>query len=164
MRSVVIFDTRFGNTEKVARALATGLAKTGVEALAVNVRDFDSSSLGGYDLICVGAPTEAFSASKPMKDFLSIAKLADLSDKHGFAFDTKIQSRLSGSAAKFIEKHLESWNLRIIAPRESAIVSTTSGAGGVRGARLADGEEGRFEEIGASIGRTLVKTGEQILR
>ena len=88
-----------------------------------------------------------------MKDFLSrLEGRTNLGGKFGFAFDTKLDSRLSGSAAKYIEKKLEELNLKTVKPRSSAIVS-----GGTKDNVLREGEEGRFEEIGDEIGAVLAK-------
>lgn len=97
---VVIFDSKFGNTEKVARSLASGLKMAGVQATCLNVKDVQVGSLIEYDVIAVGAPTQAFTASKPVKDFLSrMEGLQGLREKYGFAFDTKFRNRLAGSGA-----------------------------------------------------------------
>jgi flavodoxin len=151
MRACVIFDTRYGNTEKIAKSFETGLKQAGVQTVCVNARNVAVDSLKQYDLICVGAPTEAFTASKPMKEFLGKLKSIDLSGKYGFAFDTKLDSRFSGSAAKFIEKDLRNLGFQIIAPRESAIVFGVKKEEG--GAKLKEGEEKRFEQIGNEIAK-----------
>ncbi|MGA2240256.1 MAG: flavodoxin domain-containing protein [Candidatus Bathyarchaeia archaeon] len=153
MRGCVIFDTRYGNTEKIAKSFETGLKQAGVQTVCLNAKDVAVESLKQYDLICVGAPTEAFTAYKPMKEFLRKLKSIDLSGKHGFAFDTKINAPLSGSAAKFIEKELSNKGLQIIAPRESAIVFGVKKEEG--GARVKEGEEKRFEQIGLQVGTAL---------
>lgn len=161
IKAIVIFDTRYGNTEKIAESLETGLKQAGVQTVCVNTKDVAVDSLQQYDLICVGAPTEAFTASKPMKEFLGRLKNTDLSGNCGFAFDTKLDSRLSGSAAKFIEKELINLNLRIIAPREAAIVFALKERGATTGARLKEGEEKRFEEIGLRVGTMIAQSGAQ---
>jgi len=155
MRACVIFDTRYGNTEKVARSFETGLKEAGIQTVCVNAKDVAVDSLKQYDLICVGAPTEAFTASKPMKEFLGKLKSTDLSGKYGFAFDTKLDSRFSGSAAKFIEKELSNKGLQIIAPRESALVFSLKERGATTGARLKEGEEKRFGQVGLQVGSAL---------
>ena len=157
----MIFDTRYGNTEKIAKSLETGLKKAGIETVCVNAKDVAVDSLKQYDLICVGAPTEAFTASKPMKEFLGKLKSIDLSGKYGFAFDTKLDWRFSGSAAKFIEKELNNLGLQIIAPRESAIVFSLKETGEITGARLKEGEEERFEQIGLQVGTMTAQSGGQ---
>jgi flavodoxin len=157
MRTCVIFDTRYGNTEKIAKSFETGLKEAGVQTVCVNARDVAIDSLKQYDLICVGAPTEWLTASKPMKEYLGKLKSTDLSGKHGFAFDTKFDAPLSGSAAKFIEKELKNLGLQIIAPRQSAIVLGLKKEEG--GARLKEGEEKRFEQIGLQVGTALAARG-----
>jgi len=163
MRAYVIFDTRYGNTEKIAKSFETGLKEAGVQTVCVNAKDVAVDSLKQYDLICVGAPTEAFSASKPMKEFLGKLKSIDLSGKYGFAFDTKLDWRLSGSAAKFIEKELNNLGLEVIAPHESAIVFTLKERGAITGARLKEGEEKRFEQIGLQVGTITAQSGRQTI-
>ena len=151
IKAIVIFDTRYGNTEKIAKSFETGLKEAGMQTVCVNAKDVIVDSLKQYDLICVGAPTEGFSASKPMKEFLGKLKSINLSGKYGFAFDTKLNWRFSGSAAKFIEKELNDLSLRIIAPRESAIVFTLKERGAITGAKLKEGEKKRFEQIGLQV-------------
>jgi len=151
----VIFDSRFGNTEKVAISLEAGLEAAGVKAECFTSRDVKVESIKEYDLICVGAPTEAFSASKPMKEFLGRLKGNELSGKCGFAFNTKVDSRFSGSGAKFIEKDLERLGLRILEPRESAIVVGSRGKDGANVTTLRKGEEERLHQIGKRLGTAL---------
>jgi flavodoxin len=163
MRACVIFDTRYGNTEKIARSFEMGLQEAGLQTFCANAKDVAIDSLNQYDLICVGAPTEAFSASKPMKEFFGKLKGVDLSGKYGFAFDTKLDWRLSGSAAKFIEKELNSLGLQVIAPRESAIVFSLKERGAITGAKLKEGEEKRFEQIGLQVGTVTAQSGGQTI-
>jgi len=151
MKSIVIYGSRYGNTEKIAKSLEAGLKAAGVETACVDEAAVKAEDLRQYDLICVGAPTEMFSAYKPTKDFLD-GLAVDLSGKFGFAFDTKVDSHFSGSAAKVIERELDSFRLKIVAPRESAIVIAEKG---VKGAHLKEGEEARFEQIGRELGKTL---------
>ncbi len=162
MKAHVIFDTRYGNTEKIAKSFEAGLQQAGLQTICVNAKEVAVDTLKQHDLICVGAPTEAFTASKPMKEFIGKLKTIDLSGKYGFGFDTKLDSRLSGSAAKFIEKELISLGLRIIAPRESAIVFSLKERGAITGARLKEGEEQRFERIGLQVGMVLAAASERM--
>lgn len=163
MKAIVIYHTRFGNTERIAKSLEMGLKEaSGIEdVVCTNVRDIvsaldDDDSLKEYDIICIGAPTEGFSAPKPIKEFLGKLKHVNLAGKYGFAFDTKVDSKLSGSAAKFIEKELKSQGLQIIAPRESAIVFALKEMGEITGARLKEGEDERFKHIGLQLGTELL--------
>ena len=163
MKAILVYDTRFGNTEKITKALESGLKRVaGIETIYIRAGEITKSAttdlLKGYDLICIGAPTEGFTASKPMKEFLDKLKEANFADKYGFAYDTKIDSRLSGSAAKRIEKVMIDRGFKMIVARESALVMTVKDKGAISGARLKEGEDTRFEQIGERIGKVITST------
>jgi len=152
MKACVIFDSRYGNTEKIARSLEAGLRQAGIETVCANANDLTlEDSLAQYDLICLGAPTEWHTASKPTRALLRELKGIDLSGKYGFAFDTRFAAPLSGSAAKLIEKELKDRGIVMIASRESAIVAGAKGGATL----LKEGEEERFRQIGARVGSAL---------
>jgi len=154
-KAIVLYGSVFGNTEKVAKALSTGIQRH-CRVDCVNIKDADPKRFAEYGLIAIGAPTQAHSAYKPMKDFLSsLEGTKNLVGVLGFAFDTRFDMPLSGSAAKYIEKRLEELGFKIFAPRASAIVS-----GGMKDNVLRDGEEARFEKIGDEIGSGLARLTE----
>jgi hypothetical protein len=62
-RARVIYESMFGNTEWIARAVADGLRREGFDATVVAVTDADHAD--DQDLLVVGAPTHAFSLSRP---------------------------------------------------------------------------------------------------
>lgn len=159
-RAIVIFDTRYGNTEKIAKSLEAGLRESGIQTACVNAKEATLESLKEYDLIAVGAPTEWLSASKPMKEFLGKLESADLSGRYGFAFDTKLERPLSGSAGKHIEKEMKKLGLESIAPRESAAVFGTSSS--MSSMTLKEGEDKKFEQIGLQVGTALLAKGRKI--
>jgi len=161
MKAIIIYHTRYGNTERIAKSLEIGLKEaSGIQdVVCTNVRDIVSvDSLKEYDIICIGTPTEGFSAPKPIKQFLGKMKGVNLAGKYGFAFDTRLSSRFSGSAAKYIEKELKSQGLQIISPLESAIVFALKD-----GARLKEGEDKRFKQVGLHVGSASVQSGSNIL-
>lgn len=166
MKAIVIYHTRFGNTERIAKSLEIGLKETAdiQDVVCTNVRDAvtDIDSLKEYDIICVGAPTEGFSAPKPIKQFLTKLKGFNLAGKYGFAFDTRVDSCLSGSAARFIEKELKSQGLQIVSPLESAIVFALKEMGTITDARLKEGEDKRFEQIGLHVGTASVQRSSKL--
>jgi flavorubredoxin len=181
-KAVVIFDTRYGNTRKVAQALAKGIHKNPIEVATFNIHDAKIGTLSGYDFIAIGGPTHYATASKPMKDFLKELEQTNLRGKYGFAFDTRVDSFWAGSAAKVIERKLKASGLQIVRPHSSAIVSRseegekskeaeTVGTREEKRARrarekeerrakvtLEQGMEQLFEKIGAEMGEILVKS------
>jgi len=152
MSAAVLFSTRYGTTERVARAFGTGLSEAGMQTVCMNTQQVTPESLKKYDLICLGGPTEVFGATKPIKEFLRAAASTDLEGKLGFAFDTKLDSRMSGSAAKYIEHSLDDQGVHLVAHRESAIVTTKKEGGKIVGAELKAGEEERFIQLGIRVG------------
>ena len=176
MKACVIFDTVYGNTEKIARALEAGLKEAGVETVCVDVKDVPPDELAQYDLLCVGGPTQYQTASRAMQEFVSSLG-SDLAGKAGFAFDTRRDSFWAGSAAKYIEGGLRRRGLEIVYQRTSATIvklqpgkrkqdfetkeawkewrHTSEG--------LREGEEQRFLQLGVRIGRAMLNRprGEQ---
>lgn len=130
-KAIVVYDTRFGNTEEIARALALGVEKQGVEVDCVKVDEVDIDGLVEYDLLAIGGPTHMAGISQPMKEFLEEVKTVDIRGKKGFCFDTRNQSRLNrfdlNSAARRIEKKMKRMKVKMIKPRESAIVEGREG-------------------------------------
>src|SRR3954454_11104253 len=65
MRALVVYESMFGNSERVARAVADGLGAH----VDVEVRDVALAHAGevpeGVDLLVVGGPTHALSLSRP---------------------------------------------------------------------------------------------------
>ncbi len=147
-KAMVIYDTKFGNTEKIAKALAEGMTKKGVEADCINVKEVQIGRLNEYDLLAVGGPTHAFGLSKPMKILLKELEGTDLHGKKAFAFDTKLKSKFAGSAGKKIEARLEKLGMNVVRPHASAVFNSKE-------ARLEEGAEETFRQIAADIAASL---------
>jgi len=148
-KAIVIYDTGFGNTEKIARALARGIEKQGVKVDCVNVDEVDVDKLVEYDFLAIGGPTHMHGVSKPMKAFFGKMKSLDIGGGiRAFAFDTRLDSWWAGSAAKGIEKSLKKLGMKIVKSRESAIVKGREGP-------LEEGIEEKFEQMGVEIAESI---------
>jgi hypothetical protein len=66
MRALVAYESMFGNTERVARAVAAGLRLEGIDATVVDVGEHPEADLTDVDLLVLGAPTHGFSLSRPV--------------------------------------------------------------------------------------------------
>ena len=64
-KTVIVFESMFGNTEKLAREMGDGLASEGGQVVLADVRHVRAEDFAGCDLIVLGAPTHAFSLSRP---------------------------------------------------------------------------------------------------
>jgi len=63
MRAVIVYESMFGNTRRIAESIADGLAWEDVEVIGVT--HAGQEALGGTDLLVVGGPTHAWSMSRP---------------------------------------------------------------------------------------------------
>jgi flavodoxin I len=84
MNTLVIYDSIFGNTEKIAQAIGTALGCTVRKVNAVQPAD-----LNGIKLLIVGSPTRAFGATPAMKSFLSGLPAGSLTGVRTAVFDTR---------------------------------------------------------------------------
>ena len=64
LRALVVHESMFGNTERIALAVAQGLRAGGAEVSVVAVADAPDALPDEVDLLVVGAPTHAFSLSR----------------------------------------------------------------------------------------------------
>lgn len=144
MKAVVVFESMFGNTERIARAIAEGLAEHG-QVDVVNVDDMGGP--GPVDLLVVGGPTHAFgmsrrstrkaareqatgelvSRSTGVREWLS--GIGTGSGSAAAAFGTHISKarRVPGSAVKGIAKRLRAKGYRQLAKPENFYVDDTLG-------------------------------------
>ncbi len=167
-KTIVIYDSRFGNTEKIARALARGMEEQGVKVDSIKVDEVDVDKLVEYDFLAIGGPTHRLNVSESMKVFLEKLNSVNLRGKEAFAFDTRRRHWLAGSAAKVIEKKLHELGLRIAKQYSSAIVFEEEKGKKQeseskeewkerwhRSARLQECMEEMFEQIGVEIAKSI---------
>ena len=89
MKALIVYDSFFGNTEKIALAVgkAFGSAK---EVTTCKASDVKPNILAGLDYLIVGSPTRAFSPSPATKSFLKGISSKQLAGIKVAAFDTRI--------------------------------------------------------------------------
>lgn len=149
MKTLVIYDSVFGNTEQVAQAI--GKALEDQEALVLPVSQIKPEQLTGLRLLIVGSPTRSFRPTEAMTRFLRGIPSANLKGVRVAAFDTRIVVaearsallsffvRLSGPAAyaaKHIADSLQKGGGNLVAPPVGFFVQGTEGP-------LKEGELGR---------------------
>jgi menaquinone-dependent protoporphyrinogen IX oxidase len=67
MKALVLYDSKWGNTELVAKAIAQGI---GGGAKALQVGDHSAGEADMMELLDIGSPVLAGRVSKPMQEFL----------------------------------------------------------------------------------------------
>lgn len=165
MKALVVFESLFGNTEQVARAVATGLSRH----MQVELREVSEAprAINDFlDLLVVGGPTHAFTMTRPNTREDAIRQgasrgsreigirewLANLhSGPHSelvATFDTKVEKvrHLPGSAAKGAAKVARKRGYPSAGRAESFYVADVSGP-------LLEGELDRAQAWGERLGK-----------
>jgi flavodoxin I len=136
MKTLVVYDSVYGNTERIAKAI--GDAITG-EVEVVRVGQVNTSELKPFDLLIVGSPTHGGRPTQPTRDFLKEVPDLALKDTNVAAFDTRFPHRLAaifGYAAGRIAGSLKRKGATLIGSPEGFFVKGTEGP-------LKEGELGR---------------------
>lgn len=123
MNSLVIYGSRYGNTQKIAYAIGAGLRAWGpVEVMAAE--NAHGIRLHGYDLVVLGGPTEGHGVTKAMADYVD--QIGDaFTGINTAAFDTRLTwpKWMSGSAAGDIAKRLQGFGASLVAQPASFLVA-----------------------------------------
>jgi multimeric flavodoxin WrbA len=68
--ALIIYWSKTGNTEKVAKAIEQGLGEAGIQVILKKPEEADTLDYFDYDLICVGCPSYSWHPPEPMTQFL----------------------------------------------------------------------------------------------
>lgn len=128
MNALVVYESQFGNTEKVAQAIAGALRVFG-QARAVRVDPTHSIDLQGVDLLVVGGPTQSWGVTSGIRAFLEKIPPTELRRMSVACFDTRLRQPrlLTGSAAGVMAKILQKMGVVSRVPAESFLVSGKEG-------------------------------------
>ena len=86
-KTLIVYATRTGETEKIGNLIAEGIRFSGHEANVVKLTDIKKEEdLNGYDAVVFGSPTYHGEMVKGMKTLLFMAEKAELEGKVGGAF------------------------------------------------------------------------------
>ena len=169
MRALVVYESMYGNTHRIAEGIARGL-RSAYAVQVVSVGGARYEHVGGYDLIVVGGPTHAHGMSRPDTREAAISAPRVKTDQlqvepdaggvslrvwldtlglgrgHAAAFDTRLQGYafVTGRASKGIAAMLGQHGFELVVEPISFLVD--------RHDHLLPGEEERAERWGATVG------------
>lgn len=132
MKTVIIHDSLYGNTKKVAEAMAAAFAPSDVKL--ISIPDIALSDLASVDLLIVGSPTHGGRPKPSTQDFLKQIPQDALKGVSVAAFDTRFLAqeqnfalrslmKIIGYAAPRIADALVEKGGTLIAPPEGFIVA-----------------------------------------
>lgn len=140
MKTLVIYDSMFGNTEIIAKAIADVC-----DAKLVKACDFSTEDIKGIDLLIIGSPTQAGNPTVLVQK--ALAKLVSLDDLKIAAFDTRMSMKwvkIFGFASNKIIKKLQKIGCVVAVSPEGFLVNGKEGP-------LADGELVRAKQWAQTI-------------
>jgi len=109
MKALIVYDSVYGNTEKIARAIAEFITPS-YEVKVLRVGEANPSELASTDLLIVGSPTHAGRPTPAIQDLLNKDPKLSLQGINVAAFDTRITTKLVrvfGYAAGRIARNLK---------------------------------------------------------
>lgn len=102
---IVIFDSLFGNTQKIAKAITTAFKTTSKVRLA-HVSEVGSDDLKPHDLVIVGSPTQGGRPTVTLSTFLESLPSGSLKGKDIAAFDTRFDENKQKFSLKMLMKFI----------------------------------------------------------
>ncbi len=138
MQVMIVYDSVFGNTEKIATAIGCPLGSQ-EEVGVLRVGDAKIEQLPGLELLIVGSPTRGFRPTEAITRFLKEIPVNGLQGVKVAAFDTRISAndikpsalrflvKTMGYAAKPIADRLKKNGGELIVPPEGFFVEGSEG-------------------------------------
>jgi len=125
IKGIVVFDTSYGNTEAIAKAISEALKESEIEVDTFYVKDAKKLSAKDYNCLILGSPTKFGTMSFAVKGFLGKVKSEEWMNKPFAAFDTENPEnveRKEGSAAEKIAEKLRDKKMNQLLPVLKAVV------------------------------------------
>jgi flavodoxin I len=137
MKALIVYDSKYGNTEKIAHAIGSAFAGEG-RVVRVSDGDVAPAEISALDVLLVGSPTQGGRPTKAIASFLAHIPSKGLNDIQVAAFDTRISLKdrglgmrillgIVGFAANRISARLRAAGGSLLAPPEGFIVEGTEG-------------------------------------
>ena len=158
MKGIVIYDTSYGNTQKIAQAIAEVLKESGIEVDTSYVKKVKRLSTKDYGFLVLGSPTRFGTMSLTVKGFLDKVKSKEWANKPFAAYDTENPENIetsrkenkNWSAAEKIAEKLKEKQMNQLLPVLKSLVLGAKGP-------LKEGEIERAKKYGRQLAVELKK-------
>lgn len=145
MKTLVIYDSFFGNTKLIAETIAKEL---GSDTRIMHVSDFKEEDLKGVNLLIVGSPILGWRPSEKASAFLMSFGKDQLKGIRVATFDTRMKILIHGDATKKMSEMLSNLGATVIVEPNWFVVTGKEGP-------LAEGELERAKEWASRIASTV---------
>lgn len=139
MKMLVIFDSMFGNTGKIAEAIGEGLRRCG-DVQVLNVCEVTSELINAADLLVIGSPTQRFRPLPSITAWLKAVPHGSWTGKRIAIFDTRMTEEnvkkvgilaffvsIFGYAAGAMMKQVKPTGGKLISPSAGFYIQDTEG-------------------------------------
>jgi flavodoxin len=156
MKILIIYDSVSPAklTEKIAKTIEEIFNEKGIGTKKLFVSNVNLADVLDSDCLIVGSPVMKFRATGRIRKFLETLPDSRLNMKLAAAFDTRLQTRMSGSATKGIENKLKELGLELVV---SPLITFVEGSLRKNEWRLKDGELEKAKIWAAELIKTLSK-------
>ena len=144
MKTLVVYDSMFGFTEKIAKAIASGISG---DVKVLRFTEIKTGDIEGADLMVVGSPTQGGRPLKPIQKWLDDLSEAVIKGKKVAVFDTRVPAKwvkIFSFAATRIAAVLNKKGAKLVGEPSGFFVKASKGP-------FVDGEEARAREWGRKI-------------
>jgi menaquinone-dependent protoporphyrinogen IX oxidase len=155
MRALVIYDSIYGNTEKIAQAIASVLGERATVNLAKVGQD-EPVDWSEFELVVMGGPIHRVNLSAAMKALLKEIPKRALRGANVAVFETCYRNPRwqRGAAARKLARKARKFGGRLVAPAESFFVVGREGP-------LEEGEEERARQWAYTILEGMSTSGQR---
>lgn len=101
LKGLVIYDSMYGNTEKIAKSIG---GATTADIKVLRASEANLSDLKSINFLIIGSPTQAFRATKSIQTFIKSIPGDALKGIDVVAFDTRMSASDVGTGLGFLMK------------------------------------------------------------
>lgn len=151
MKGIVVYDTSYGNTKKIAETITETLKESGIEVDLFHAKNVKKLNAKDYNILIVGSPTRFGTMSFAIRGFIGKVKSEEWMNKPFAAFDTENPENIEkkqGSAAEKIATKLTEKKMNQLLPVLKAQVLGAKGP-------LVEGEIERTKEYARNLAAKL---------
>jgi len=146
MKALIVYDTKYGNTKKVAELIGEGLKSIEEnEVIIEKAEEIDLNKEEIYDLILIGSPNHYGTYTKPIKNFISNLPESSLKGNSYAVFDTFMYKNYQ-RVVKGMEKHIKEVMPNMTKKSPSLSIRVASNKGPIK-----DDELPRCKEFGIKL-------------
>ena len=145
-RALIVYESKYGNTKRVAEVIAEEMREVGqAEVILNHVQELDFEEISEYDLVLIGSPNHIGRPTRSVRKLIDKLGELDLNEKQIAVFDTYIGEDFE-KAVKKMQKRIS----KKIPGSELVTPGLSIRVQGIKGPIL-DGELPKCREFGRKV-------------